>query len=184
MKKILVVAIALIAFSNSFSQTKTSVPQPKNFKLLYEKDNMTDEEYLSVNWNLIAAKTPKTGFLVKPTFSKSDSIWKYNGLSVLAAGIGGCHEDDYLIIMFEDGSKIRTDMWNKFNCTGDVYLDWDKEMEKDLRTKPIKIVRLTNGRSFDSHEVTYTKAEDKNYFITYFKKLDEFNLKSKSIVKK
>lgn len=184
MKQILVVAIALIASLNSFSQAKTTNPQPKVFKLLYEKDKMTDEEYLSVNWNLIAAKTQKTGFLVKPTFSKTDSIWKYDGLTVLAAGIGGCHEDDYLIIMFEDGSKVRTNMWNKFNCSGDVYMDWDKEIENDLRTKPIKIVRLTNGRSFDYHEVTYTKSEDKNYFITYFKKLDEFNSRSKSVVKK
>jgi hypothetical protein len=184
MKKILMVAITLIASVSVFAQTKKTSPvstSTKVYKLLYSKDKMDDEEYLQPNWNLIAAKTSKTGFLVKPDFRKTDSVWQYAGLTVLAAGIGGYHEDDYLIIMFEDGSKVRTNMWNRFNCDGDVYLDWDKELETDLRTKPIKIVRLTNGRSFDSHEVVYTKSEDKNYFITYFKKLDDFNQKNNKL---
>jgi hypothetical protein len=185
MKKIMMVAITLIASVSVFAQTKkvSSVStSTKVYKLLYSKDNMTDDEYLQPNWNLIAKKTEKTGFLVKPKFTKGDSsVWVYKGLTVFVAGIGNCHEDDYLIIMFEDGTKVRTDMWNKFDCEGDVYMDWDGELEKDLRTKPIKVVRLTNGRSFDSHEVVYTKVEDKNYFITYFKKLDEFNLKNSKL---
>lgn len=184
MKKLLMVAIILIASVSVSAQSKKSTPQQKTFELLYEKDNMTDNEYLQPNWNLIARKKDRGGFLVKPDFRKTDSVWQYNGLTVLAAGIGGCHEDDFLIIMFEDGSKSRVNMWNSFNCSGDIYLDWDKELESDLRTKPIKIVRLTNGHSFDSHEVIYTKLEDKNYFITFFKKLDEFNLRYSSVAKK
>jgi hypothetical protein len=184
MKKIMMVAITLIVSVLSFGQTKQSTPQKKTFKLIYEKDKMTDNEYLEPNWNLIAKKTEKTGFLLKPSFTKRDSgLWVYNGLTVLVAGIGSCQDDDFLIIMFEDGTKVRTDMWNNFNCDGDVYMDWDKKIEKELRTKPIKIVRLTNGSSFESHEVTYTKTEDKNYFITYFKKLDEFNLQYSSTIK-
>lgn len=178
MKKLLVLSLVLVSFV-SYGQTKKSTA--KSFKLLYENDKLDDKEYLQCNWNLLALKSPKTGFWVKLDFSKDgdSKLWKYEGLTAMASGLGTCHENDYLLILFDDGTKLRTDMWNKFNCEGDIYLDWDKELETALRTKPIKIVRLTNGRSFDSYEKEYTKAEDKNYFITFFKKLDEFNSKLK-----
>lgn len=176
MKKILVLLMVLASFVSN-GQTKKSTA--KSFKLLYENDKLDDKEYLQCNWNLLALKTPKTGFWVKLDFSKDgdSKLWKYEGLTAMASGLGTCHENDYLIILFDDGTKLRTNMWNKFNCDGDIYLDWDKELETALRTKPIKIVRLTNGRSFNSYEKEFSKAEDKNYFITFFKKLDEFNSK-------
>ena len=182
MKKLTLILITLLVSLSTFGQTKkptTSQLPKKTFILLYEKDKMTDKEYLICNWKLIALKTKSTGFLLKPEFVKDDSLWLYNGLTCLVAGIGGCHEDDFLIILFDDGTRVRTEMWNKFDCEGNVYLDWDKELEEVLRTKSINTIRLTNGRSFDYHEVTYTKKEDKNYFITYFNKLDEFNSKHK-----
>jgi len=177
MKKVLLVLTLVLGALYSFSQTKTTTN--KVYQLLYENDKMEDKEYLSPNYNLVALKTTKSGFWVRPSFTKDTETnsWKYTGLIGMAAGIGGCHEDDYLIILFDDGTKVRTDMWNKFNCDGDFYLDWDKELENDLRTKSIKTIRLTNGRSFDSWEKQCIKMEDKNYFIIFFKKLDEFNKK-------
>jgi hypothetical protein len=179
MKKVLLGLVLVLGTLSSFSQTKTT--PAKVYQLLYESDKMEDKEYLSTNYNLVALKTSKSGFWITPDFEKDTktNLWKYNGLTGMAAGIGLCHENDYLIILFEDGTKVRTDMWNEFNCNGDFYLDWDKELENDLRTKPIKKIRLTNGRSFDSWEKEYIKAEDKNYFIIFFKKLDEFNKKIK-----
>lgn len=180
MKNTTSILVALLISISSFGQTKKpATPPQKTFSLVYEKDKMTDNEYLFCNWNLVAKKTQNTGFLLKIYFRKEDSVWVYSGLTSVVAGIGGCHENDYLIIMFDDSTKVRTDMWNDFDCAGDVYFDFSRELEEMLRTKPINTIRLTNGRTYDSYQVTYTKKEDKDYFITYFKKLDEFNAKHK-----
>ena len=174
MKKILLVLTLTLGILVSNAQTKV-------IKLLHWVDKMEDVEYLEPNWNLIAIKNPQTkqGFWIRPSFKKKeDGLWYYDGLVGMANKVGYCHEEDYLIILFEDSSKVRVDMWNRFNCSGDIYLDWDKSIVNELKIKPIKSMRLVNGRSFDSYDITYTKKEDKNYFINVFKALDEYNSKN------
>lgn len=136
-----------------------------NLKLFYTKDIMTDKEYVMPSENLLCSENGKQGFLIKPVFdiSKSGTI-KYTGLIVQSAGIGGCMENDDIIFLFEDGTKVSSKSWNDFNCKGMSYFDFYQKLLPDLNKK-IKAIRLTNGRSYDSYTYELKTDAEKNYFI-------------------
>lgn len=178
MKQILVVAIALIATINSFGQAQQVVNKTSGnpVKLVYEKDEFSDKEYLMTDKDLLVSDDGKKGFILYPRFKKEKGEWVYSTIGGTAAQIGSCYENDKVEIIFEDGSKFQMVSWRDFNCKGDIGFDLYGKFREQL-SKPMKAIRFTNGRTYDSFTKNLTSDFDKNYFINAFKALDEYNQK-------
>jgi len=156
MKNIFLGALLLLS-TLVFSQDK--------LKILYQKDAMTDNEYVYISDNLLCSIDGKVGFSISPRFKiDKDKTIKYNGIVVKSNGVGSCMENDELIILFEDSTKLTLKSWNKFNCEGNSYFDFQKSSLKDINKK-IKAIRLMNGRSYESFTYTLKNENEKNYFI-------------------
>lgn len=138
-------------------------------KLIKYIDDMNDNVYFMFDkrFSLIDRVKDK-GFAVDlyvDTEERNvDGDPKIKGISTKSVNIGTCSEKDELIIMFEDDSKITFIAWNKYNCEGDGYYELTKHGLEQLRTKKVKKVRLTNGRSFDSLTMD-VEPEKQDYFI-------------------
>jgi hypothetical protein len=90
-----------------------------------------------------------------------------NGLIVKNVGIGNCDENDEMIFLFEDGTKITITSWNKFNCEGKVYFDLSNNELDMLKSKNVTAIRFKNGYSSDS--LTYSlKKEEQGFFINVY----------------
>jgi hypothetical protein len=161
MKKLLLNLLLLVSLS-AFSQTT------KPFTIEHCKDKMTDKEYYFAEKKLICANNEKTkGFTITPNFKAKDGGMINNGFICQNVNIGSCDENDSLIILFDDDTKITLTAWNKFNCDGNAYFDFtDSELE-ELSTKKVNTIRFTNGRSYESLTVGL-KQEQKDYFIRVY----------------
>jgi hypothetical protein len=158
MKKLLLNLVLLVSLS-AFSQTPTA------FVIEHCKDKMTDKEYYFAQRKLICANPEKTkGFTVIPNFKADNGQMVNNGFMCKNVNIGSCDENDTLIILFEDETKITLTSWNKFNCEGNAYFDFTDSQLKDLSTKKVSTIRFSNGRSYESLTVVL-KEDQKDYFI-------------------
>ena len=158
MKKLLLNLVLLVSLS-AFSQTPTA------FVIEHCKDKMTDKEYYFAQRKLICANPEKTkGFTVIPNFKADNGQMVNNGFMCKNVNIGSCDENDTLIILFEDETKITLTSWNKFNCEGNAYFDITDSQLKDLSTKKVSTIRFSNGRSYESLTVVL-KEDQKDYFI-------------------
>lgn len=157
MKKLAI--LFCVSTSLCFGQTIDTT----QFHIIQFTDQMTDKNYFMPSIGLVCIKNNEVGFRITPDFDNRRGPVAYNGISVLSAGIGGCVEDCTLIFLFEDGSKVQMESWNKFNCDGNSWFDYNKTLLSKI-AKPIKAIRFTNGRTFDSytHQVP---EEDKHYFV-------------------
>jgi hypothetical protein len=168
MKKVVLVLAVLVSYV-SYGQN--------SIKLSYSKDAFTDKESLRVEQKfLVSDDSGKKGFILKPSFEKDGSKWKYAytfGIST----VGNCFENDKIYFIFDDGTKFEMKSWNDFNCKGNSSFDLYGAYRNEL-SKSIKAVKFVNGRSYDSFEKVLTKVEDKNYFINCFKALDDYNSKN------
>jgi len=89
----MMVAILLIASVFSFGQAtpvvnKTTVTSSNPIKMVYDKDQYTEKEYLFTNKKLILTKDEKTGLILYVSFKKSEGKWIYNGFTVESVGVG------------------------------------------------------------------------------------------------
>lgn len=158
MKKLLLNLVLLVSLS-AFSQTSTP------FVIEHCKDKMTDKEYYFAQRKLICANPEKTkGFTVIPNFKADNGQMVNNGFMCKNVNIGSCDENDTLIILFEDETKITLTSWNKFNCEGNAYFDFTDSQLKDLSTKKVSTIRFSNGHSYESLTVVL-KEDQKDYFI-------------------
>ena len=158
MKKLLLNLVLLISLS-AFSQTSTP------YVIEHCKDKMTDKEYYFAQRKLICANPEKTkGFTITPNFKAENGSMKNAGFMCKNVNIGSCDENDSLIILFEDDTKITLTAWNKFNCEGNAYFDFSESQLKDLSTKKVNTIRFSNGRSYET--LTITLKEDQiDYFV-------------------
>lgn len=125
-------------------------------------DEMTDQSSLFSNRKLIIANDTKTiGFTILVTMSKY--IWIYTNM----VGLGSCNENDELIILLENGNRIKLTSRNDFNCKGDSYFVLTNDDILRLRLSPISKIRITNGRTFDNY-TGEVEPQDKYYFIQLF----------------
>ena len=154
MKKVSMVLLFALVTIVSFGQNQ----------IVHEHDVMEDKNYYSLKKHLLVSDDGKKGFIVDFYLGYKDNKVIYKGLTVTAAQIGSCHENDQLIVLFDDGTKETFSMWNKFNCSGDVYLDWNGSGINTLN-KSVKAIRLSNGRTYDSYTKELTKPEDKQFFM-------------------
>jgi hypothetical protein len=158
MKKLFLNFALLISFS-VFSQKATP------FVVEHCTDKMTDIEYYFPEKKLVCSNTEKTkGFIISPNFKKEESGLAYSGLMCENVAIGSCDENDILIILFEDDTKITLTSWNKFNCEGYSYYHFTDSELTELSVKKMKSIRFTNGYSYDNLTVVL-KADQKDYFI-------------------
>lgn len=158
MKKLLLNLLLLISVS-AFSQTTTP------YVIEHCKDKMTDKEYYFAQKKLVCANLEKTkGFTLIPNFKAQDYGIKNNGIICENVNIGSCDENDSLIILFEDDTKITLKSWNKFNCKGNAYFDFSESDLNQLSTKKINTIRFANGYTYDSLTITL-KNEQKDYFV-------------------
>jgi hypothetical protein len=148
---------------------KKSVGQTDSVYLIKEIDEMTGEGYIFTNRDFVVANEDKTvGFKIRATIGGDLSV---SSLTVEMAGIGGCNENDEIIILFENGEKITMTSWKKFNCEGIAYFDPNENEIKLLKTQPMSKIRMTNGRSYDSYTGD-VKQKDKRYFIQFYYAVD------------
>lgn len=161
MKKTIISALALLSIS-AYSQIK------KPYVIEHCKDAMTDKEYYLPSKKLICANPEKTkGFTIVPNFKKVNNELEQNGLILANVNIGSCDENDQLIFLFEDDSKITLTSWNKFNCDGNAYFNLTDEQFDALGSKLIKTIRFVNGYKYETFTQTL-KITDKNFFINCF----------------
>jgi hypothetical protein len=161
MKKLLLNLVLLISLS-AFSQT--TIP----FVIEHCKDKMTDKEYYFTQKKLICANLEKTkGFTITPNFKAEKGSYKNNGFMCKNVNIGSCDENDSLIILFEDDTKITLNSWNKFNCEGNAYFDFTESQLTDLSIKKVNTIRFANGHSYESLTIVL-KEEQKDYFVRAF----------------
>jgi hypothetical protein len=158
MKKLLLNFMLLISLS-VFSQNANP------FTIEHCKDKMTENEYFFAQKKLICANVEKTkGFTITPSFKSDSGKMINNGFICKNVNIGSCDENDNLIFLFEDDSKMTMTSWNKFNCEGNVYFDLSEDQLKQLSSKKITTVRFTNGRTYES--LTYKlKETERDYFL-------------------
>ena len=133
-------------------------------QIIHHHDVMNDKDYYSLDKDLLCSTDGKKGFILDFRLAKKGDKVEYRGISIMASQIGTCHEKDILIVLFDDSTKETFEMWNDFNCNGNVYMDWNKKAITTLN-KPIKAIRLTNGRSYDSFTKEFTNPAEKNFFI-------------------
>lgn len=140
----------------------------------YEKDLMTDKEYVMFYESLLCSEDGKIGFLLDVGLEIKNGVVKYSGIIVKSAGIGSCNEKDQLIFLFEDGTKYSMTSWNDFNCKGSSWFDLYKKEFNQFNTKKVTHIRFTNGRSYDSF--TYTlKPDEQEYFIKCLELINQYN---------
>jgi len=160
-KSLKITAFILLVFNINIFAQKDSI------HIVRIADDMSDEEYFLPSFKLIAA-TPdkKKGFSTSAFLDKKGDDIVVTGIKCVMVNIGSCVENNELIIMFEDESKIKLVSWNKFNCDGDAWFKITDDERYKLENFKIKKIRIQNGRTFDSytHEIT----EDKDYFNQLF----------------
>jgi hypothetical protein len=160
MKKLLLGALLLLSIS-VFSQN--------DLKFLEVNDEVGGKEYVIISKTLLCSEDGVKGFIIEPHFNKKTGVIQYSTISIKFAHIGNCNENDGLIFLFEDGSRVEMRSWSKFDCKGVSYFDLrGNELQK--LNKPIKAVRFTNGRSHESYTYFCKTDFEKNYFI-YVNKL-------------
>lgn len=158
MKKLLLNLVLLVSLS-AFSQTSTP------FVIEHCIDKMTDKEYYFVQKKLICANPEKSkGFAITPNFKAENGSMVNNGIICKNVNIGSCDENDSLIILFEDDTKITLTAWNKFNCEGNAYFNFSESELTELSTKKVNTIRFINGRSYESLTILL-KKDEKDYFI-------------------
>ena len=158
-KVILILAIALGAI-NLYAQDSTFI--------YYFVDELEDKTYHMPSSDLIVANSAKTEG-AKISFHLTEK-GDFSFLTANLVGLGNCYEDNKMIILFKDGSKITLTSWNKFNCDGDAYFSLNAQERLSLSTLPIKTIRITNGYTYES--ITVSEGYNKRYFIQAFYCID------------
>lgn len=163
MKKITILSLLTFLTLTVFSQSKDSV------FVEMEKDQMSGKTYIYPSRNFVVAnENSTTGFKVDVFFKDDGTI---SSIGTIMVGLGGCNENDEIIILFENGEKITKKSWNKFNCDGDSYFKVTESELNMLRKYPLSKIRLTNGRTYQSYTGD-VKEKDKRYFIQLMYAID------------
>jgi hypothetical protein len=128
-------------------------------------DDMTDKCVYYPRYNMIVANDAKTiGFTMDARVVENSGQLSMADIMVKSVNIGNCNENDKLILLFDDSTKLSLGSWNKFNCEGNA---WFSVRHSDLdKLGSHKIIKayFMNGRSYDSYSSTI-KPEDQDYFI-------------------
>jgi hypothetical protein len=111
---------------------------------------------------------------------------KINGFILKNIGIGNCDENDSLIFLFEDDTKLEISMWNKFNCESKAYFNLtDNELKDHYLNYGIKENRLYKDFSINiQNQVQINNKDDKINFIDYIVYINYFNCTERNLYMK
>jgi len=158
-KYILIIAIFLGAI-NIYAQTDSSY-------IYYWDDVMEDKTYYMPAHDLVVANEAKTKGS-KISIHLTDG--EFGFITAKLIGLGGCVEDNQIIMLFEDDSKITLNSWNDFNCDGSAYFNVNSNQIKKLNTLEVKIIRVRNG--YNSKSITSVEITNPRYFIQLLYAID------------
>lgn len=140
MRKITIIASMLFSLVASAQDT---------LKIIRYIDTMEDSYYIAPNKSFIILDAKKTkGFRLDLGINKE--TLELRDLLLETINIGACNENNELIILFEDDTKIKLKSWNKFDCEGSTYFGISEEDAKQLATKKAIRLKYQNGYTFDS----------------------------------
>lgn len=128
-------------------------------------DDMTDKCTYYPRHNMIVTNETKTiGFTMDARIVEKNGQLSVADIMVLSVNIGNCNENDKLILMFEDSTKLSLTSWNKFNCEGNAWFTLKESDVNRLASNKIIKAYFQNGRSYDSYSSTIG-PEDQDYFV-------------------
>ena len=138
-----------------------------------EVDYMTDKVSYEASERFYVADNERTsGFAIDVVIDIENEKLYSKGLIVTTADLGGCNEDNDLIILFTDGSRMNLKSFSKFNCDEVAFFYLDLQQEAYIATKRIKKMRFRNGYSYE----TYTaEVEVQDYFIQLYDAIENEN---------
>lgn len=136
-------------------------------------DDMTDKvSYEASERFYVADNERSSGFAIDVVIDIDNGKLYSKGWIVTTADLGGCNEDNDLIILFEDGSRMNLKSFSKFNCDEVAFFYLDLQQEAYIATKRIKKMRFRNGYSYE----TYTaEVEVQDYFIQLYDAIENEN---------
>jgi len=153
--------------NDSISDKKdSSNVETTNYEILRAVDKMTGKTYYSLSRTLFFVKSDK-----KLIINVGIRDEQFRGLLVRFENIGNCNENNKLIFLFEDDTKLTLDSWNDFNCKGVAYFDLNGTSLPKLQKK-IKSIMFQNGRTYDSITIDVPESEQ-DYFIQVKNLLDK-----------
>lgn len=157
-----IVLLLLSLLSNSYYSQKDSIYIKKTI------DSMEDKVYCQASRLMICMNTESKviGFYLFPIIDFVKEKASVSGLAVVMKNIGSCVENNEIIILFEDDSKIKLKSWNDFNCEGNAWFNTNDEDLLKLSSLKIKKIKVQNGRTYDSY--THEIKQDSDYFIQVF----------------
>ena len=160
MKNLKLFPILIILLSNTIYSQNNSIKissLPDSLIILKKYDDMKDVTSYLTSYNLECFEGEE-GF---EFFGYIGKVLSFDYIFLKTYGLGDCNENNELIIMFEDDSKILMRSVGSFNCDGSSFYVLTGSDKKKLSKLKIKKIRYTNGRSHKS--LTYELNSD--YFI-------------------
>lgn len=148
-----------------FSFLCLSILSFSQLQILKSCDDMTDKCYYFASEKIVLIdRENKQGFNIGPLFEFENNKLGMDMVICKIANIGACHENDKLILMFSDGTKLTFVSWNGFNCEGEV---WFYVKDGDInKMGSFAIVKayIQNGRTYESMSMEVPQ-EQQNYFM-------------------
>ncbi len=163
MKALILTVLLILGALRTFGQDHAD-----SVKLLYQQDEMDGSViyFPDTRIVLIDSTNFEKGIGVSASLSKT----KMYGINTKMIGLGGCNENDKLIILLENGNKINLTSWQKFDCEGISYFSLTNSQISMLSNSPVAKIRLTNGVSNDSFTGT-VPVGSRNYFINVMNRI-------------
>lgn len=128
-------------------------------------DDMTDRCSYYPRHNMILANQEKTkGFTMDARIVEKNGQLSVADIMVLSVNIGSCNENDKLILMLSDSTKLSLVSWNDFNCEGDAWFSLKESDVNRLGSNKIIKAYFQNGRSYESF-TQKVEGEDQDYFV-------------------
>jgi hypothetical protein len=173
MKKILFVLTLLSSLFSNAQNYVTDKTYPDTLIIIRDVDDMTDKEYYYPSMELIVSNTEATiGMKMDALIRKKDNKLNATVLKIKMVNIGACNENNELILLFEDGTKIILNSFNSYNCEGNTWFNVTSEHINTLSSKKLSKVRITNGRTNDVFTgIVLDKLQD--YYIRLYKDVKE-----------
>jgi hypothetical protein len=151
----------------SLSIIAASLTATAQLHIIEDASDLGGKVYMYPSENLIVTNTSKNkGFTMSADFKRkgTEGDIHLTGMIAQLVSIGTCCEKNELILMFADSTKMTLVSWNKWNCEGNAYYNFDSEQAEIIASKPIIKAQMKNGYSFESF-ANNVNGEDQKYFV-------------------
>jgi hypothetical protein len=160
MKKSVITLVAILSFFTTLTAQKVYIK-----KII---DPMDDAPFYLLSNDIVLSNASKTkGTRMDAFIDEKNGNLVFGDISVRMVNIGGCVENNELVILFEDTTKITLVSWNKFNCEGNAWFHVSEDEAIKLATLKMKKIKITNGSTYDSF-TSDIKSADADYYIQVY----------------